>query len=233
VRLRETERSGLRSAKGLIVYLLAFYAIWGVRATVFFPIDQGIPSEELRQLYAQTLRILIWVVPVFWYLRSVDRVDPLWYLKLSTPVRRGQLVPAMALAAGYLALGLLFNDLISGGKVALDTPVTLRKWLQMIVFLPIAPIAEEILYRGFVLRKLEERYRFRMANLITAVLFAAIHWPNWVCVSGFHARLILMTATIVIFGCFLGYLVKKTDSLWPAIATHTVNNLLFAVIHFG
>jgi CAAX protease family protein len=229
----ETETSRWRSEKRFRSYLLVFYLAWGVRATLFFPIDQGIPSQELRQLYAQILRILIWVVPVFWYLRSVDRVDPLPYLRLNTPVRRGQLVPALALAAGYLALGMLFNDLISGGKVAIDAPVTLRQRLQILIFLPIAPIAEEILYRGFILRKFEERYRFRTANLITAVLFAAIHWPNWVYVSGIHQRLILMTATIVIFGYFLGYLVKKTDSLWPAIATHTVNNLLFAVIHFG
>jgi membrane protease YdiL (CAAX protease family) len=229
----ETETSRRRSAKSLIVYLLVFYIVWGVRATVFFPIDQGIQSEELRQLYAHTLRILIWAVPVFWYLRSVERVDPLRYLKLSTPVRRGQLVPALALAAGYLTLGMLFNYVISGRRVAIDTPVTPRQWLQILIFLPIAPIAEEILFRGFILRKLEERYRFRMANLITALLFVAIHWPNWVYVSGFHRRLILMTPTIFVFGYFLGYLVKKTDSLWPAIATHYVNNLLFAVIRFG
>jgi uncharacterized protein len=229
----KAETSRRRSANSFIYYLLVFYLVWGFRATILFPIDQGIQPDELRQLYAQTLRILIWVVPVFWYLRSVDRVDPLRYLKLSTPVRRGQLAPALALAAGYLVLGMLFNDLASGRTVAIDTPVTLRQWLPILVFLPIAPIAEEILYRGFILRKLEEWYRFRTANLITALLFVAIHWPNWVYVGGFHRRLILMTLTILVFGYFLGYLVKKTDSLWPAIATHYVNNLSFAVIRFG
>jgi uncharacterized protein len=229
----ETETSRRRSAKSFIYYLLVFFIVWGFRATVFFPIDQRIHSDELRQLYAHALRILIWIAPVFWYLRSVDRVDPLRYLKLSTPIRSGQVAPTLALAAAYLTLGMLFNYLVSGRTVAIDYPFRPRDWLQILVFLPIAPVAEEIVFRGFILRKLGERYRFRTANLITALLFAAIHWPNWVYVSGFHRRLILMTATIAVFGYFLGYLVKKTDSLWPAIATHTVNNLLFAVIRFG
>jgi uncharacterized protein len=222
-----------REAIGLILYLVAFFVVWGIRATVLFPIDKAIHSDVQRQAYAQTIRILIWVLPVFGYLRFIDHVDPLNDLKLNTTIGRGQLVPNIALVVTYLALGMLFNALISGRKAAVDYPSSPAQWLKLLVFVPIAPIAEEIVFRGFILRKLGRLYPFWTANLITSLLFTAIHWPNWVFVNGVHPKLILMSATICVFGYFLGYLVKTTDSLWPAILTHTVNNLLFAVVRFG
>ncbi len=42
----------------------------------------------------------------------------------------------------------------------------------------ILPI-EELLFRGFFLRKLASRIEFWRANLVTTIMFLAIHYPLW------------------------------------------------------
>jgi len=63
---------------GLGLYLVAFFAVWTIRATLLYPIDQAIQAQSpaWRQVYADAVRILMWVVPVFVYL--VRRTNSLW-----------------------------------------------------------------------------------------------------------------------------------------------------------
>ncbi|MTI95979.1 MAG: CPBP family intramembrane metalloprotease [Firmicutes bacterium] len=84
--------------------------------------------------------------------------------------------------------------------------------------LVLAPLLEEILFRGYFLRAYESRYR-RGAWLWVALLFGLIHFGNGI--ADFF------TATSM--GLVFGYLAWKTDSLWPAVAAHAGLNLTAVV----
>jgi membrane protease YdiL (CAAX protease family) len=101
----------------------------------------------------------------------------------------------------------------------------------VLAFIFFSPISEEILFRGFVLNKLAERLKFWMANLLTAVLFTLIHWPFWIWRNGLNGWLIQTSAGIFLLAILLGYVVKLTNSLWPAVAVHIANNFLAHFLH--
>jgi membrane protease YdiL (CAAX protease family) len=99
-------------------------------------------------------------------------------------------------------------------------------WLATFVQVFFSPITEEILFRGFVLQQLTDRLSFWKANIIQAFLFTAMHWPNWIWVNGFQAWIIVTSVSIFILALFLGWLLRRTNSIWPPIVVHIINNFL-------
>jgi membrane protease YdiL (CAAX protease family) len=85
-----------------------------------------------------------------------------------------------------------------------------------------APLAEEVLFRGYGLARIRELAGERRALLLTALVFAVLH-GSWVKLPGTFAT-----------GLFLGWLVLQTGSLWPALLGHVANNgLAFLLIRWG
>ena len=80
-----------------------------------------------------------------------------------------------------------------------------------------APLLEEVLVRGLVLRGYLLNYTPNKAIIASAIFFGAIHMNPWQFVAGF------------ISGIFLGYLYYKTKSLIPSILVHFINNSLSVV----
>lgn len=83
-----------------------------------------------------------------------------------------------------------------------------------------APIAEEILFRGFLFGVLKKTYRFWVASLITSLLFGFIHGAVNVGIDTFALSLVL---------CYVRY---SYDSLYPAIFLHMAKNGLAYTILF-
>ena len=86
--------------------------------------------------------------------------------------------------------------------------------LTLAVVALIGPIFEELVFRGLLLNGFARHLDFRWANAIQATLFACMHLdlPRF----GFYFAL----------GLFGGWLVRRTQSLAPAIALHVLNNAL-------
>ena len=76
-----------------------------------------------------------------------------------------------------------------------------------------APIGEEIVFRGFLQKFLEQHWRdVTKAVLVSSLLFAMIHFnPFW-------------TVQIYLLGIILGFLSWKTNSIIPSIILHSMNN---------
>jgi len=227
-------RAGRRHApsfKPLLIFIALFFAVWALRATALFFIDERIHSQALVWLYSNAVKFLLWVVPAAVYLRVVDHQPALAYLRLTTPVNRRGLGYTVLLSVLYFAATILFETRFGGKNVNDLYAASLVEWLTATAFIFFSPISEEILFRGFVLHQFAERLRFWAANLITATLFTLIHWPFWVWRNGFHLPIIQNSAGILLLAILLGYVVKLTGSLWPAVALHIANNLLAHFLH--
>ena len=83
----------------------------------------------------------------------------------------------------------------------------------------VAPIGEEIVFRGFLQKFLEEHWKdITRAVLVTSLFFAMIHFnPFW-------------TIQIYILGVLLGFLSWKTKSVIPSIMLHSINNGLAYIL---
>jgi membrane protease YdiL (CAAX protease family) len=211
-------------------FLALFFLAWALRGTVLFGLDGAIEPELLRRVYSNGVKFLLWVVPVFAYLKYVDRTSPLAYLRLTTRPHRFGVLRAAAATLLFFSAVMAFEGVVSGRDVAAAlTRAQAPGALAVLLSIAVSPLFEEIFFRGFVLRKLLEAWAFWPANLLTSLLFVAIHWPNWLWVNGPAPWIAPVSATVFVLGCFLGYLVRETNSLWPSVVAHIANNFLAAM----
>lgn len=93
----------------------------------------------------------------------------------------------------------------------------------MIVFIVVvlAPLTEELLYRGVLLSRLRRDFTPHVAVVTSAAVFAGIHLidPN----------AILAVPGLFVIGLVLGYLALRTNRIGLTIATHAGVNLLAAI----
>jgi uncharacterized protein len=218
VRDNSVRRPGLAP---FLTYVAAFHLVWIAWPWLLYPkltagLGEGTAAYALVQL---SIRATVWIVPVWLYLRYVDRVEPVEYLKLKRHVGRG-LLYALVLTAVNL-VGMVARFGVPHPDVARVT------WNSILGTSFLVGFIEEIPYRGFMLRKFAERFNFWFANLITSVLFVAIHLPGWIAL---HALTVETTTAIFVFGFVMGAAVRWSDSLWTPIATHSANDFLSYVI---
>ncbi|MFA6563941.1 MAG: CPBP family intramembrane glutamic endopeptidase [Verrucomicrobiia bacterium] len=91
-------------------------------------------------------------------------------------------------------------------------------WGSLFALVVVAPVTEELFFRGLVMHGFLSRYSARNSVLISAVLFGLIHLNPWQLISG------------VSLGLLLGWWFVRTRSLLPCLAGHALANstLLFA-----
>ena len=105
-----------------------------------------------------------------------------------------------------------------GVKQALDvarTPSLLVA--SLVVMALLAPLVEEAVFRGLLYGWVAGRWGTTLAWLVSSILFAAAH------VELAHVLLVLP------LGLWFGWLRQRTDSLWPSLVAHIVNNGLAVV----
>lgn len=102
--------------------------------------------------------------------------------------------------------------IIDLGKI-MQPESTLGLIFLFLAVVVMAPIGEEIVFRGFLQKFLEEYWKdITRAVLITSLFFAMIHFnPYW-------------TIQIYLLGVILGFLSWKTKSVIPSIILHSINN---------
>ncbi len=82
----------------------------------------------------------------------------------------------------------------------------------------IAPIAEEVFFRGFFLRALSNKWGIYYGSIASALVFSFLHYP-W---QSF--------IPIFILGLIINSLVIRYKSIWPAIGFHIFNNGIVFII---
>lgn len=84
--------------------------------------------------------------------------------------------------------------------------------LAFIMLVMIAPIAEELLFRGYLFGKLRKYAPLWISILITSALFAAVHFAWNVGLDVFALSIVLCLLRVI------------TGSLWPSIMLHMLKN---------
>jgi membrane protease YdiL (CAAX protease family) len=82
----------------------------------------------------------------------------------------------------------------------------------------VASFAEEMLFRGFFQGAVEQLTDVTRAVLISALIFTFIHFNPWWAVE------------ILVLGVLLGVMTWRSDSIYPAVVVHGVNNALSVVM---
>jgi len=122
------------------------------------------------------------------------------------------LVPLVSWPVLKLA-GKTFSDLSGPAKMLADKADDPFGVVLLVVIVVIgAPIAEELFFRGLVLRAVERHLGIPAAIAISAVAFGITHFEG------------LQTPALIGFGLVLGYLVHRTGRLGTSIIAHMAFN---------
>lgn len=84
----------------------------------------------------------------------------------------------------------------------------------------LAPIAEEILFRGIIVRGFLRNYSVRKTIVVSALLFAVIHVNPW------------QIPTAFIGGIILAWIFIETRSLWPCFFAHALHNAFDLILTY-
>ena len=89
---------------------------------------------------------------------------------------------------------------------------------SILMLVVLAPVMEEVLFRGILLESVRSKHSAGRAIVVSALMFGVIHLIPQQVVNAFA------------IGLILGYIYVRTESLWPVIVIHALNNAMAYVI---
>lgn len=89
---------------------------------------------------------------------------------------------------------------------------------------------EELLFRGFLLKRLANKFGFNIANLTQALLFGLLHGVMFFSLVGVIKAILIIVFTGAI-AWFMGYINEKNSngSIIPSWIIHTISNLFSGI----
>jgi uncharacterized protein len=192
-------------------FFVTIYMAWILKELVF----SNFPNATLPLI---VIKLIVWVLPVYYYLKYIDQIQkPFTYLKMNHSISKGI---TWGIAVSILLIFFeVFLSLSFHSKIKLDLGI---RWMTTLIF----AFPEEVLFRGFILQKLTKSFKFIKANVYASLLFVSIHFPVWFIQGMTVPKFIFNVLMVFLVGFGLGYLFKKSNSLWATTIVHTVYNLL-------
>jgi membrane protease YdiL (CAAX protease family) len=92
------------------------------------------------------------------------------------------------------------------------TPFELKYLVYLVGSVLVAPLAEELVFRGYLLNLWMARIGVWCAVIFSTLLFGVLHWQN--------------TIFAIPLGFFLALVYLRYDSLWPGVLLHAMYNLM-------
>jgi membrane protease YdiL (CAAX protease family) len=172
-----------------------------------------------RFAYWTAMKLLLWVIPAIVLLHASGR-------RLRDTLGLARTRAILVWGGG---IGLVFAAIALITRVVNHQPLFSAHWgWPFLGGTIVAPIVEELTFRGGVLQTLLTRYRFTVANTLTAVFFVGAHLPGWYFQGRLFAMLIQPVGgalSILIIGWVLGWVAYRSKSVTASTLTHLLNNL--------
>lgn len=207
--------------KSIIGFLLLFYLVWAIKELWLINYIYSF-GEIISPLLEALVKGGVWIVPTWLYIKYYFHTNPSDYLKVNVNVKRGLFWGAVL----SLLVGLYFAfETYIINQQSFQFSLSFDDYLNGILM---AGIAEEIVFRGFILREINKKLAFWKANIITALLFLVIHYPIWI-----QNEIIFHFGThiyVFVLGLLFGFVYKKTGSLWSVIILHALHNFFVTLI---
>jgi len=194
--------------------------------------------DDWRASWAEVVGELVLAAPVVYFARPIARASGGWARALGFGPPQWRDIPA---AVGWTVVQLLARGIVGAILLAAlpaakhervsNVPTLAGKPLTVLVPLIfaivfMAPIIEELAFRGVLLRSFMRRWRFQIAAIITGLLFGGLHFEQ----AGGPSASVILAATLALFGYLQAVLVRRSARLAPAMMVHAMNNALGVIV---
>ena len=221
----ERKLSGLENKSWwkIILYCMGFFLIFFISAIVVSLLTGGIPDPSARFAIREIFLRLPLTFVLFWLFACYVVKKPLSFFLIKKPTKEilkwigiGFVLP-LSMILIYLIFGKIellgHADPLSSSKIIYLVVATISMAL-------LGGIIEEILFRGYMFRILEEKWNTTIAILGPAMLFGSIHLLMIDSIDLVNVILVVIPITLV--GVMLGLIVHVTRNIWNAVVVHVI-----------
>jgi membrane protease YdiL (CAAX protease family) len=180
----------------------------------YFQID----NTALSVIAGISNRLITWTLPVILLVKN-----PFYYLKLRHNFSKGVIVGT--LVGCLLVFIRILSIYLWKGCVDIDLKLNPHIWFGEIIFVG---LSEEVVFRGLILQKIQESSNFWLANIVSSALFILIHVPYWILIQKYELDTAMLqhSLSIMWISLLLGFVLKKSKSLWACMIIHSINNFM-------
>ena len=215
----------------LIVVLTGVYFLYGKIVLVLNPGNQNsiinITNTSFSVLYGIQVLLMVgvvWFFAIYWR-RSTYRdlgltyysfIKTIWYSFLALLVIFGINFAYVFVVTNFFKIAPPENKIAE-----LIVNKNISSIILLVVVSLIAPVCEEIFFRGFIFQAFKKSWGVFAGLFISSLLFSAAHLELYNIIPLFA------------IGWVLAYIFNKTKSLFPVIFLHAVYNLLMILVMFS
>ena len=221
--MNQTTRIWVNILFFFLTYLCVEVVIQGIYIIIAdIPLEGELKLSESEFLITTVLSAIIASLVVYLFVKLNDTAQPLTVgLTASNKLRDFSI--GTGLGAVTMLLG--FGSLLLLGEIQIENISidAIELVCSTVGFLAVA-YSEELIFRGFLMRKLQLKYTATTALVVSSIIFAIVHLGN--------DNLSLMGVfDLFIAGLMLGAIFLYTNNLWMAIGLHFGWN--FVQTHLG
>jgi len=176
---------------------------------------------------------IVFVVPVFYYIKKIDKKKIIDYLYLKFGLKEivNDFLYSLGIGLVFFITAIAASYFRSGKFIFIGKLPTITNIVYIVILALATGITEEILSRGFVLRKLYEESKNALSSTFYAsVLFFFLHVPilfTNMKITG--NMLLLFMATDMLLSMVNGLIFLQKKTLVIPILIHTFYNVVIAL----
>ena len=199
----------------VVLTTLIFIPFYFIGSVIGYPILDFVPLETL--LYLIPLSLLIWFV----IRKTKLTIKELLPIKAFNPVL---LLPITLVIVG---IGIMSSEIDNILSLILPAPDWFNEMFNelrsnvvkyLVIVVIVAPITEEILFRGIIVRGFSRNYAFGKTIIVSALIFGIGHLNPWQAIGAF------------LIGIILAWIWIETKSLLPCVYAHALLNSLDLIL---
>ena len=195
----------------------------------------------LNELIGAVVQVLLFaLVPlIFWFVTARKKESFCKWIGLEKPacketwkaVLLTALVALLYIGAMAMCVRILPEGITTAGSMFAGQGISALPSLFFYAFLRTA-LSEELLFRGFILKRIQDIKGFSVGNTVQALLFGLMHGIPFGIVTRSISALFLLTLIPGLFGWYEGWLNEKRcgGSIVPGWMVHGCLNLLTGIL---
>lgn len=157
-----------------------------------------------------------------------------WFKKIDNKNKKSTLINTIVISLVFMTVSILTLYLIKD----IETATSEFKGLGISALLPAliyaifnTSLPEEIFFRGFLLKRLSNKFGFRIANVIQSIIFGLLHGIMFFSLVGVVKAIIIILFTGIV-AYAMGYVNEKKSngSILPSWFIHALSNIFASII---
>lgn len=182
--------------------------------------------------------ILISFLPFIWWLISAKKKENFFnwigLKKIDNKNKKSTLINTIVISLVFMTVSILTLYLIKD----IETATSEFKGLGISALLPAliyaifnTSLPEEIFFRGFLLKRLSNKFGFRIANVIQSIILGLLHGIMFFSLVGVVKAIIIILFTGIV-AYAMGYVNEKKSngSILPSWFIHALSNIFASII---